>query len=203
MLYNLAEIFHSLKGEGQWTGEPMAFIRLSDCNVNCPYCDTDITEKLLLDEKEICERVTAFPVSRVVVTGGEPLMQDTSDLVRFLMRRGYKVHLETNGTLPLQHDMWSWICVSPKGFDIDRRTVMMAQELKFLVGIEGWQELIEHVVPMNRFMARKYVMPLAKAFPYRGIDGMIEDNVREAINFCMQRPDFSLCIQMHKVLGIN
>ncbi|MBM4222022.1 MAG: 7-carboxy-7-deazaguanine synthase QueE [Gammaproteobacteria bacterium] len=100
----VTEIFHSLQGEARPAGYPTAFIRLTGCPLRCVYCDTshafqggnrlDIAEKL--------ERVAAFSVRHVCVTGGEPLAQPACiELLGALCDSGYTVSLETSGALDI------------------------------------------------------------------------------------------------------
>ena len=110
MLYNINETFYSLKGEGLWTGTPMFFIRLAGCNLNCSFCDTDYSTKRQSTVNELIKEVLTSPAERVVITGGEPGLQDTQPLVMDLHAHRIKVHLETNGTVPL-HTNWDWIAV--------------------------------------------------------------------------------------------
>lgn len=112
------EIFYSLQGEGQWTGTPAVFIRLSGCNLNCDFCDTKYHRYFF--EMEVLDVVGAasqYPTDLVVITGGEPLVQaeGLKSLVSGLRGWRFQVHLETNGSLPLPEGMKpDWVTVSPK-----------------------------------------------------------------------------------------
>jgi len=108
-LLRISEFFTSLQGEGASAGEPAVFLRLGDCNLSCTYCDTryswdwehyrrrdELTEQEIID---VACRVRACGPQRLVITGGEPLLQQASveDLLGEL--DGYFVEVETNGTL--------------------------------------------------------------------------------------------------------
>ncbi|HEC81505.1 MAG TPA: radical SAM protein [Thermoplasmatales archaeon] len=98
----ICEIFYSIQGEGVWSGYPTVFVRVSGCNLRCSYCDTtyafEAGEDFSVDE--IVRRVAEFKVKYVCVTGGEPLLQkETFVLIRALLREGYRVVLETNGSM--------------------------------------------------------------------------------------------------------
>ena len=112
------EIFASVQGEGPSMGMPVAFMRLSRCNLACVWCDTAYTwhfqgderphrggveydrkaNQLSLPEDEVAARITALGQSRLVITGGEPLLQAPA-LVRLLeLLPDVSVEIETNGT---------------------------------------------------------------------------------------------------------
>ncbi|MBI4317524.1 MAG: 7-carboxy-7-deazaguanine synthase QueE [Chloroflexi bacterium] len=101
----VSEIFFSLQGEGVNIGHPAVFLRLAGCNLRCLWCDSKYTwdEGQELSCDEILERVRACPCQRLVITGGEPLLQD-EDIAALLARLpDWKVEIETNGTvLPSQ-----------------------------------------------------------------------------------------------------
>lgn len=123
------EIFASIQGEGASAGVPSVFVRLSLCNLRCTWCDTAYTwdwerfdpkvEIVSLAAEEIVARVEQLGARNVVITGGEPLLQqaELTPLVETLKARGYRLEIETNGTtLPLPAlvsciDQWN---VSPK-----------------------------------------------------------------------------------------
>lgn len=107
----VAETFTSFQGEGPSTGQPAAFVRLSRCNLNCAFCDTPYTwDWSRFSPDEEAER---WPVTRlaewalhqgpalVVITGGEPLLQQTAlvPLIARLVAAGRRVEIETNGTV--------------------------------------------------------------------------------------------------------
>lgn len=112
------EIFASVQGEGPSMGMPVAFMRLSRCNLACVWCDTAYTwrfegdnrphrdgldfdrkaNQVTLDEADVAKRILALGQSRLVITGGEPLLQATA-LVRLLeLLPDISVEVETNGT---------------------------------------------------------------------------------------------------------
>lgn len=100
----IAEIFHSLQGEGRLVGVPSAFIRTSGCNLRCWFCDTPYTswapEGQDLSVAEIVKRLEPMPTRYVVVTGGEPLLDpDVGELCAALRQRGWHITIETAATL--------------------------------------------------------------------------------------------------------
>lgn len=104
----IIEIFRSLQGEGIHLGEPMTFVRFLGCNLACGYCDTryatDETRASELSSEQVVERVR-FQARRgefVALTGGEPLLwaDFIAETGPVLKTAGYKLYLETNGTLP-------------------------------------------------------------------------------------------------------
>lgn len=92
------EIFYSIQGEGPQLGTPSWFIRLSGCNLDCPWCDSkyakDGTKMSITD---IINAVSKNDCKNVVVTGGEPLIQDILPLLKRL--QPFNVSVETNGTI--------------------------------------------------------------------------------------------------------
>jgi 7-carboxy-7-deazaguanine synthase len=104
----IIEIFHSLQGEGIYLGEPMTFVRFFGCNLSCNYCDTgysrDEAKATEMSGEQVIERITALaqPGEFVSLTGGEPLLWANfiSEIGGKLKAIGYKLYLETNGTLP-------------------------------------------------------------------------------------------------------
>ncbi len=109
------EEFYSLQGEGRHTGMATYFVRFAGCDVGCPWCDSSEAWNggTLTDEVSIATRAIASGAPAVVVTGGEPLMQNLDKLTSELHKHGLAVHLETSGTHPLSGD-FDWVCLSPK-----------------------------------------------------------------------------------------
>jgi organic radical activating enzyme len=105
----VSEVFHSLQGEGASLGIPTAFLRLANCNLHCTWCDTKYTwdfqnfdyatEVRELSVAHVAEQLADAASKRVVITGGEPLIQQAG-LVKLLaaLPRDFVIEVETNGT---------------------------------------------------------------------------------------------------------
>lgn len=123
------EIFHSIQGEGASAGAPTVFLRLATCNLACTWCDTrytwdwrsfDYADGVMeMDLVDVENRVLAFERPHLVITGGEPMLQQAalSPLVASLAGRGFYCEVETNGTLAPSPEMIESVSqwnVSPK-----------------------------------------------------------------------------------------
>jgi len=98
------EIFYSIQGEGKWTGLPNIFIRTTGCNLRCEYCDTKYAYEIgkEMSIKKIIDKIKEYPFKKICITGGEPLLQeDIYELINELTKLGYKICLETNGSLEI------------------------------------------------------------------------------------------------------
>jgi 7-carboxy-7-deazaguanine synthase len=96
----VTEIFRGIQGESTWAGLPCAFVRLTGCNLRCSYCDTRYAYGRQMTVDEVVEKLAAFGVPLVEVTGGEPLTQPGCvPLVKALLARGWTVLVETNGSV--------------------------------------------------------------------------------------------------------
>ena len=104
-MIKINEIYLSVQGESTHTGLPCIFIRLTGCNLRCSWCDTAYAfhEGKNMSIDEILQKVENFGIHLVEITGGEPLMQDNVyTLMRRLIKKGYKVMLETGGSISLE-----------------------------------------------------------------------------------------------------
>jgi len=100
-----SEIFYSIQGESSWMGNPCTFLRLWGCNLRCSWCDTSYAyeeEPFDLSLSQVLQKVEGFATRLVEITGGEPLLQEeVYPLMELLLQRGYKVLLDTNGSLDI------------------------------------------------------------------------------------------------------
>lgn len=100
--YNVSEIFFSVQGEGPQLGMPAVFIRLAGCNLGtkiCPWCDSQYAfQGAKIPLEVIVETVNKFNTKNVIITGGEPLVQDIKPLMLALNLQDKKLFVETNGT---------------------------------------------------------------------------------------------------------
>ncbi len=103
-MLKINEIYASIQGESSHTGLPCVFIRLTGCNLRCSWCDTAYAfyDGKNLTVEETLQKVETFGLPLVEITGGEPLLQeDVYPLMEVLLKKGYRVMLETSGALPI------------------------------------------------------------------------------------------------------
>ena len=209
MTYAVKEMFLTLQGEGVQSGSRSVFLRFAVCNLwsgrdedraaaQCSFCDTDFvgtdgegggkfaSAETLADAVE-----RAWGGGRdlrlVVITGGEPMLQLDSGLVDALHERGFRVAVETNGTLPAAAGL-DWICVSPKaGTNVVQRS---GNELKLVWPQEGIDPAELEGWDFDHFL----VQPMDCAEGRAAVDA--------AIRLAMERPRWRLSLQSHKVVGL-
>ena len=103
-MLKINEIYASIQGESSHTGLPCVFIRLTGCNLRCSWCDTAYAfyDGKNLTVEETLQKVETFGLPLVEITGGEPLLQeDVYPFMETLLKKGYRVMLETSGALPI------------------------------------------------------------------------------------------------------
>ena len=209
MTYAVKECFLTLQGEGVQSGSRAVFLRFAGCNLwsgreqdrataECQFCDTDFVGTDGKGGGKFKQAdVLAAHVERlwgdgqdqrlVVITGGEPMLQLDPALVDALHERGFKVAVETNGTLPATAGI-DWICVSPKaGTEVVQRS---GNELKLVWPQEGIDPAQLESWAFDHFL----VQPMDCA----GREAAVEAAVRLA----MERPGWRLSLQAHKIVGL-
>ena len=210
MSYAVKEAFLTLQGEGVQAGSRAVFLRFAGCNLwsgreqdrataQCNFCDTDFVGTdgpgggKFASAERLADHVEAVwgegeERRLVVVTGGEPMLQLDTELIDALHARGFRVAVESNGTLAATPGI-DWLCVSPKaGTEIVQRS---GDELKLVwpqrgidpADLEGWDFLNFLVQPMDC------------------ADGQAA--VDAAIALAMERPQWRLSLQAHKVVGLK
>lgn len=114
------EIFHSIQGEGPFSGRPAVFLRLAGCvKPYCPFCDTPeaLGDGKFMALAEIVSAIKAYPCSFVVITGGEPFLQwedGLAELEKILLSHGMEVQYESSGKAGLPEETGGKIVLSPK-----------------------------------------------------------------------------------------
>ena len=209
MSYAVKEAFLTLQGEGVQAGSRAVFLRFAGCNLwsgreadraeaACNFCDTDFVGTdgegggRFVEAEALADHVAqlwgAGEDSRlVVVTGGEPMLQLDAGLLDALHARGFRVAMESNGTLPALPGI-DWLCISPKaGTEVVQRS---GDELKLVwpqAGIDPAE--LEHW-RFDHFL----VQPMDGADARAAIDA--------AIALALARPRWRLTLQAHKLVGL-
>ncbi|MBV9330243.1 MAG: 7-carboxy-7-deazaguanine synthase [Alphaproteobacteria bacterium] len=211
MSYQVKEIYYTLQGEGARAGRAAVFLRFAGCNLwsglekdrasaVCRFCDTDFVgtdgsgggkfASSLFLAKAVA---SAWPANApgepyVVCTGGEPLLQLDLSLVDALHAAGFKIAIETNGTL-LPPPGIDWICASPKAGSDFR--LAMGNELKLVFPQAGLDPESFAGLAFEQFFIQ----------PMDGSD--LRQNTEAAIAYCLAHPHWRLSLQTHKLIGIR
>ncbi len=198
-MYQINEIFASIQGEGYWSGQAAVFIRLSGCNLRCAFCDTEFLRSRTMSVNEILKELENYAARHVVITGGEPLMQDLTELTRALKSREYFIQIETNGMYDPGQAVLDWITVSPKNTKLKIRK---AHELKLL--LETGRQPDERADLVEA--AHRFISPVN---PGTGRDAGLDSAAvfdPEAAAYCSryvtEHPEWRLTVQLHKILGL-
>jgi 7-carboxy-7-deazaguanine synthase (Cx14CxxC type) len=208
-VYAVKECFLTLQGEGVQAGSRAVFLRFAGCNLwsgreqdraeaECRFCDTDfVGTDGEGGGKFGAAEALAGHVERlwgggseqrlVVITGGEPMLQLDRALIDALHGRGFRVAVESNGTIAAVPGI-DWLCVSPKaGTDVVQRS---GDELKLV-----WPQPGIDPAELERWDFRHVlVQPMDCA--------QREAAVEAAIRLAMERPNWRLTLQAHKFVGL-
>ncbi|MDE6010939.1 MAG: 7-carboxy-7-deazaguanine synthase QueE [Muribaculaceae bacterium] len=191
------EIFYSLQGEGRHAGEAATFVRFSGCNLRCPFCDTGHETGRPISCEEIVERVTENPARLVVLTGGEPSLFLTDELVASLHAAGKYIAVETNGTHPLPAGI-DWITLSPKtGMTEGGERILLprADEIKV---VNVGQPLSPYFdMPQRAEATLMYLQPCFTVDAER-----YAANVADTVAKVLADPRWRLSAQLHRYLSI-
>ena len=190
------EIFYSLQGEGAKTGTPAVFVRFSGCNLKCPFCDTDFKDGKEMDEYEIVDEVCrqCIQAPLVVLTGGEPTLQATPELIDLLQQNGFEVAMETNGTRTAPYNV-NWLTISPKQAyvgNVGKPVVMKCQELK--VVFDGKNEPEDYGIRADHY----YLQPCDTGEP--ALNAQI---IEQCVEYIKQNPKWKLSLQTQKILNVR
>ena len=210
-MYSVKEIFYTLQGEGANAGTPAVFCRFAGCNLwsgreadragaVCNFCDTDFVGAdgpgggKFSDAQALARAVeAAWPAGVashrfVVCTGGEPLLQLDHGAIEAFHARGFRVAIETNGTLAPPAGV-DWVCVSPKASAA--LALRSGNELKL-------------VYPQDDALPERFESLAFDHFFLQPMDGPARArNTREAIDYCLAHPRWRLSLQSHKIIGIR
>ena len=212
MSYLVKELFLTLQGEGRQAGSAAVFCRFTGCNLwtgreehrasaVCQFCDTDFVgtdgpgggkfasadDLAAAVERTWSATATSDDERLVVCTGGEPLLQLDEAAIEALHARGFRVAVETNGTVAAPAGL-DWICMSPKaGTEL---VLTSGDELKLVFPQEGLAPVdVEHLAFDHLLLQ-----------PMDGPDRAA--NTAAAIDYCLTHPRWRLSVQTHKYLGI-
>lgn len=217
------EMFYTLQGEGPDAGRPAIFVRLSKCNLRCYFCDTEFEkgEEYELGRlfEDVAELAREKRCSLVVITGGEPLLQNILPFVRRLNEFDISCSVETAGTTyirgleatfdPLRSIDGNLIVCSPKTPKIHPKIEHLVGAWKYIVKA---QQTDEHGIPNMSTQQEGKPAPTFRPFhPVVPIycnpmdEGSAEanaDNLKWAARMALEH-GFTLGVQIHKLVGLR
>lgn len=220
------DYFPTIQGEGPDAGIPAIFLRLAKCNLRCFFCDTEFDQGSLFTVERLAETLDhdfrGGKARLLVITGGEPFVQNFLPLLRVANEIGYDVSIETAGTLWLvggQHTFVPWYSVkfppenrivcSPKTPKLHPEIIPFIYALKYIIreGEVGDDGLPIFSTQMNgepsqifrdvwRVKDRVFLQPMDEGDPI-----LNAANAKAAAESCM-RHGYRLSVQLHKIVGL-
>ena len=219
----VAELFGpTFQGEGPSAGQQAMFVRLSRCNLSCPGCDTPYTwdtsrfdlrvHTTRRTSHDIAAWALGMPTSLVVITGGEPLLQQEAllPLVTALVGAGRRVEVETNGTVTPTAELVAQVTafnVSPKlaGFaapgDADRRITPETLQRFVASGKAVFKFVASGVADLDEIasLQRRFGLDPVWVMPEGTASGTVVDGMRGLADAVLVR-GWNLTTRLHVLL---
>lgn len=204
-LYSVCETFVSTQGEGVLSGVVMVFIRLAKCNLRCSRantgfdCDTDFHAGRLMSAQQIADEARALSPrgAWVLLTGGEPTIQADEALIDALRSAGFKIAMESNGTLRLRYEV-DHLTISPKSA---WHTIHQRRCHELRVVRSARQALPTGEQIRDELLIEADQLVVSPGFLASG------DLDPEALAWCEQlvikQPEWRLSVQLHKLRGVR
>lgn len=203
---DVVEIFPTLQGEGPYAGRQSVFVRLGGCNLACDFCDTEFeTYQNLSIEAIIVEvlRLAKDDLKKlIVITGGEPFRQPIGNLCEKLLKIGFLVQIETNGTIFRDLPKDIKIICSPKisngkYYQIREDLLPRINAFKFIISKtqKNYSNIAE--IGQSQFNIPVYLQPMDEYDADKN-----HNNLIYTAKLC-QKGGHLLSIQIHKMLGIR
>jgi len=194
MNLKVKEIFYSLQGEGGRQGEASIFIRLSGCNLQCDFCDTDFSGGEDMSWGQILLFIRQFPCQWIVWTGGEPTLQLSDKCLMFFKKAGYLQAIESNGHNRLSN-LLDYKAVSPKGqTDYAREINPQVDEIRL-------------PIRENDDIPSLESLPAAKYYFLSPIFTENQAETKANIDYCVEKikqsTNWRLSLQIHKFIAID
>lgn len=191
------EAFYTLQGEGYHQGKAAYFIRLGGCDVGCVWCDVkeswDANTHPIKTITEIVNEAKKNPARLAVVTGGEPLLHDLTELTDTLHKAGFQTNIETSGSSSLSGE-WDWICLSPKKFKAPLPEVLQkADELKIVIFNSSDFKWAEKHATLVSQKCKLYLQPEWDKASI--VTPLIVDYIKSY-------PQWELSLQIHKYINV-
>ena len=191
------EKFYTIQGEGYYSGQPFYFIRLGGCDVGCHWCDVkeswDHNQHQFIEVEDLIKDVKEH-TSNVVITGGEPLMWDLSELTKRFKENNIKLHLETSGAYDMSGN-WDWVCLSPKKKMLPKQEIYSkANELKVIIyNNDDFKFAIQESEKVSS-KCKLFLQPEWSKFD------IMKDKIAQ---FVMKNKNWNISLQIHKYLEID
>ncbi len=211
-MLKINEIFYSIQGESRYAGFPCVFIRLSQCNLECSYCDTKYANEVNFEYscEDIINKINSYDCNLVEITGGEPLLQnEVYDLIKILYDKDKTVLLETNGSVLIDkvdervNIIMDIKCLSrdlgSSGHETDfceenLNYIKKTDQIKFVIGGQEDYLWAKKYFKENKLEQKAQIIfsPVYKKFSA----GLLAQNILE------DNLNVRLQVQLHKVIGL-
>lgn len=193
----IMEAFYTIQGEGAHQGKAAYFIRLGGCDVGCVWCDVKESWDAKLHPQvginDIVEEAARQQARLAVITGGEPLMHDLTELCNALHAKGFSINIETSGAHPLSGDL-DWVCLSPKKFKAPLPEIYeQADELKIIVYNKSDFKWAEDYAVRMRPDCQLFLQP-----EWSKSDQMLP----QIVDYVKNHPQWRISLQVHKFMDI-